>query len=89
MSDPYEDHELRDEWNEFKYYTDGVTTARMNQIEVNGELYPCVKVFMAESATESDVENVYEKAESLELVRKRAEFEEEKEHIFVKSSEFE
>lgn len=83
MSDPYDDHKLRDEWNEFKYYTEGVTTARMQRADVDGQMYPCVKVFMRQTATESDVENVYEKAEEMDLVRIKRPHEEEEEHIFV------
>jgi len=84
MSDPYEDHELREEWNEFKYYTDGVTTARMSRVKVEGEVAPCVKVFMASSATDEDVDSVYEKADEMELVRYNDRFEEEDEHVFVR-----
>lgn len=81
--DPYSDHKLRDEWNEFKYYTEGVTTARMQRVDVDGTMYPCVKVFMRKSATEENVETVYEKAEEMDLVRWQREHEEEDEHIFV------
>lgn len=83
--DPYRDHELRDEWNEFKYYTDGVETARMQHEDVDGVLRPCVKVFMRSSASEEDLDTVYEKADDMGLTRWRRPHEDANEHIFVPS----
>lgn len=86
MSDPYDDHPLREAWTELKYYTDGVTTARMNHAEhpKTGHNVPCVKVFPRNDATEEQLENIYDKAESIGLQRLQTPFEEPDEHIFVR-----
>lgn len=82
MSDPYEDHPLREEWSQFKYYTDGVDTARMqNSAEIDGELKPCVKVFVKDH---SYLSLVKEKAKDLELVEYKTDLSEPNEIIFVK-----
>jgi len=39
---------------------------------------------MASSATDEDVDSVYEKADEMELVRYNDRFEEEDEHVFVR-----
>lgn len=82
-TDEYKNHPLYDDWHEFKYYTDGVTTARLSYVEGDTQDIPCVKVFMANSATQTETEQMYEKASERELVSHPTEFTGADEHIFV------
>lgn len=82
-TDEYKNHPLYDDWHDFKYYTDSVTTARLSYVDGETNDVPCVKVFMSKSATQTETEAMYEKASERGLIPHTTGFEESDEHIFV------
>lgn len=79
----FREHPLRHEWGEFKRLRNGIETARTNRTSINGQLVPCVRVYLKEDASEDAVLEMERLADELGLLLWSEETQGDEEYIFV------